>query len=100
METIKTKKSINRFRVKIITLALFMFLLWALLTIYGQMIDVNVIENELKVLKDEQEEVILCNEQLKHEVQQLQNEDYIAKLAREYYFLSKPGEILLISPNN
>lgn len=98
MGTAKIDKKPSNIRVKIISIILILFLSWALLTIYEQLIDIKIIKNELGVLNQEHQEVISNNEELNKEVQLLQNDEYIANLAREYYFLSKPGEILIISP--
>ena len=56
------------------------------------------IKNELVKLQLEEQEALIRKSTLEKEVFKLESYDYIAELARRNYFLSKPGEIIIISP--
>lgn len=98
MVATKAGKKTKNFRVRIFTLLIVMFLIWAVATIYNQQNGIANIKNELNTLNHEKEKVVLNNKKLKEKVNLLQSDEHIAQLARKYYFLSKPGEILIISP--
>lgn len=53
----------------------------------------SMLENEIIVLKEKEEE-------LKVDVEKLQDPDYVARYAREKYMYSKDGEIILRLPEN
>lgn len=85
-------------RIKLLSFFLFLFVIWAGFTVYNQRMDIKQKEDVLKELKKEEEQVINTKNGLEQKVLLLQNDDYIAELARKYYFLSKPGEYIFISP--
>ncbi|OEG00303.1 hypothetical protein BHF71_05205 [Vulcanibacillus modesticaldus] len=84
-------------RIKGILLILAAFSLWAIFTVYHQWQDISEIKGKLVELKKEEQRVLTIKNDLEKKAQLLQNKDYIAELARKYYFLSKPGEIIIIS---
>ncbi len=59
--------------------------------IYSKYKEKKDLENELATLKDKEEE-------LKVDVNKLQDSDYIARYAREKYYYSKDGEYILKIP--
>lgn len=89
----------KRKRVKLLFLLLLVFIVWVGFTLYGQWEDLN--KKKLEIAELEQLEERILNEKTKLEREKilLNNYDYIAEIAREYYFMSKPGEIIIISPN-
>ena len=59
--------------------------------IYQKYQEKELLEKKLKVLKEKEK-------QLKLDASKLQNPDYIARYAREKYYYSKDGEIVLKIP--
>lgn len=71
-----------------------------ILQIVGQIKQVGKIEAQIVEAKKEEAKV---NEQQKSLIQQvelLQQDDYVAKLARSEYYLSKSGEIIFNTPDD
>lgn len=97
MATKKINNSSKK-RMRSITLLLFLFVLWTGITVYNQRIDIKAKENKLDELKLVEQHAIDTKEELENKVLLLQDDEYIADLARKYYFLSKPGEYIFISP--
>lgn len=95
-----TKKISNpsRKRIRSILFLMFGFVIWASFTIYNQRIDINDKMSKLEELEIIEQQATQTKEDLKKDVLLLQDSDYIAELARKYYFLSKPGEYIFISP--
>lgn len=56
---------------------------------------INDMEKELKNLQIEKETLIDEEESIESDIKRLSNPDYIARYAREKYFYSKDGEIIL-----
>jgi len=75
-------------------------MLWAGTTIFKQRIDIAEKKVVLEELKQEEQQVITTKKELEEKALLLQSYDYIAELARKYYFLSKPGEYIFISPED
>lgn len=95
-----TKKLPNssKKRMRSITLLLLLFMLWTGITVYNQRIDIRAKENKLEEFKLKEQQTIETKKELETQVLLLQDDEYIADLARKYYFLSKPGEYIFISP--
>jgi len=85
-------------RMRSITLLLLIFVLWAGITVYNQRVDIKVKEDKLNELKLAEQQAIDTKKDLETKVLLLQDDEYIADLARKYYFLSKPGEYIFITP--
>jgi cell division protein DivIC len=90
----------SRRRRRVLYFVLFSFLSWAAFTFAGQVNELQKQRNELA--KTQTELVILQQQQAKYmaEMERLNNLEYIEQLARKEYFLSKPGETLIITPNS
>lgn len=88
----------NNKRIRFILLLILTFLIWTLITIFTQWSDIKDIKNELVKLQEEEQKALENKTINEKEVLLLKNYDYIAEVARKYYFLSKPGEIIIISP--
>lgn len=97
---VATKKitTSSKKRMRSITILLLLFMLWTGITVYNQRIDIKDKENKLEELKLSEQQAIDTKKELENKVLLLQDEEYIADLARKYYFLSKPGEYIFISP--
>ncbi len=98
METNKKVHNPSKKRVKYILILLIMFMVWASIIIYQQWLNIDKIKNKVTELEKNEQTVIKTRENLEKKVLLLQDYNYIAELARKYYFLSKPGEIIFISP--
>jgi len=94
----KKKHNPSKKRMKVVFFALSAFLMWVMFTLYNQWVEIKEIQAKLSDLKNEEQELINAKKELEKKVYRLHDEDYIAELARKYYFLSKPGEIIIISP--
>lgn len=53
-------------------------------------------KKEIKSMNNEYEELLEEEASLKSEVTKLQDPEYIAKYAREKFYLSKPGEMIIL----
>ncbi len=87
-------------KIRLFLLIIVIFVIWTGVTIYGQLSDIRELNNELIILQKEEDKVLNIKSELEKEELMLHDYDYIAEIAREYYFLSKPGEIIIISPKD
>lgn len=62
--------------------------------------EIRRMDNEIAVAKKEKKAVEDKNTKLSYEVKLLQEDEYIAKLARSKYYLSKDGEIIFSLPED
>lgn len=95
---IAIKKNAKRMLVfGIFSFAVISFVLITLSNIIGQIVDkykeADELEAKMLVLKENEKD--LTNEILK-----LQDSDYLARYAREKYFYSKEGELIIRLPSN
>lgn len=61
---------------------------------------IKAMEQEIVLAKEEQAAVEAKNETLKQQVELLKDKEYVAKLARSRYYLSKDGEIIFSFPED
>lgn len=66
----------------------------------GNITDIHNLNDEIAIAQDEKKQTTKINEDLKVEVGLLQNNEYLAKLARSRYYLSKDGEIIFSLPED
>ncbi len=71
---------------------------WTGYTAYLQSKALAAKEEELQALQQEAAAAQQTQAELMYKVSRLNDQEYIAELARKYYFLSKPGEILYVLP--
>ncbi|MBB5356594.1 cell division protein DivIC [Anoxybacillus mongoliensis] len=92
----RRKKKVIRFSI-VVT----MVLAASSLFLYTMMAQSSAIDGQLKT-KEQLEEKLRTLQQdekkLKEEIKKLNDDKYIAELARKQYFLSKEGEIIFITP--
>ncbi|HAX72051.1 MAG TPA: hypothetical protein DCY20_00860 [Firmicutes bacterium] len=70
-------------------------------SVYGTRLEkLKEAENQLAEYEEQYLELIEIEEYYRAEISKLENEDYIARLAREKYFKSEEGEILFKFPDN
>lgn len=64
----------------------------------GRLTKLTEAKEKLATYQQQYDELIEKEEYYRSEISKLENEDYIAKLAREKYFKSEEGEILFKLP--
>ncbi len=69
-------------------------------TLFSNLRQINDIRNEKKTLIKEKEKLLEKQASLEADIEKLSDDDYIARYAREKYFYSKPGEIILRIEDN
>lgn len=87
-------------RLRLLFSVVFAFLLWGSFVYYQQG---DEIQDSKKKAKDLQQQVQQLNgekAELQKRVNQLQDKEYIAKLARQNFFYTKKGEVLFITPDD
>lgn len=94
----RSNNTSSKKRIRLILLLIFVFLVWAIITMFTQWSDIKETKNELIKLQAEEQKALENKEVHEKEALMLKNYDYIAEIARKYYFLSKPGEIIIILP--
>lgn len=71
-----------------------------ILQIVGQLTQAGKIEAQIVEAKKEESKVKEQQKSLVQQVELLQQDDYVAKLARSEYYLSKSGEIIFNTPDD
>lgn len=71
-----------------------------ILQIVGQLNQAGKIEAQIVEAKKEESKVKEQQKSLVQQVELLQQDDYVAKLARSEYYLSKSGEIIFNTPDD
>ena len=71
-----------------------------ILQIIGQLNQASKIEAQIVEAKKEESKVKEQQKSLVQQVELLQQDDYVAKLARSEYYLSKSGEIIFNTPDD
>ena len=70
------------------------------LGIFNQIKQANTLDQKIEQAKVEKDSAEKQKETLTQQVELLQSDEYIAKLARSEYYLSKSGEIIFSTPND
>ena len=70
------------------------------LGIFNQIKQANALDQKIEQAKVEKDSAEKQKETLTQQVELLQSDEYIAKLARSEYYLSKSGEIIFSTPND
>ena len=66
----------------------------------GNWLEIRNLDDQIALAKTEKKQAEDENTQLTYEVKLLQDDEYIAKLARGKYYLSKDGEIIFSLPED
>ena len=90
----------HRKRLFLILLAGAIFIVPFLWKTVGNVLEIQQLDSEIAVAKKEKKAAEDQNTKLNYEVKLLQEDDYIAKLARSKYYLSKDGEIIFSLPED
>jgi len=85
-------------RIKGVFFILILFLFWAGYTGYNQWVTIQQKKDQIENLQAQEQAITKDKQNLEKQIMFLQKDDYIAEIARKYYFLSKPGEYIFISP--
>ncbi|AIG24501.1 septum formation initiator family protein [Brevibacillus sp. 7WMA2] len=87
-------------RLRFIMFFVFCFLIWTCYTAYLQSSVIAETEEQVEALQKEAGEVKEQQEELTNKMKRLDDPEYIAELARKNNFMSKPGEIIFLIPDN
>lgn len=90
----KMSRSAKR-RLTILTPILFLAIAYLIFTIGSNVLEMYKLHNEEKELKEELKTLKGDSENLKTEINKLQDKDYIARYARENYLYTKDGEYVI-----
>jgi len=99
----KEKRALRRRRITVARFVLLSVILIAISSalvnaLISQSADIEAKIEEKKRLEKRIEELEKQQKQLEEEIKKLNDDDYIAELARKHYFLSKDGEIIFTVP--
>jgi cell division protein DivIC len=99
----KEKKAMRRRRIAVVRFLLLTGFLLALssillYTLISQSANIEAQIKEKEKLEQQLKEFKKKEQQLKEEIKKLNDDEYIAELARKHYFLSKEGEIIFTVP--
>lgn len=99
-DPIMTKRIVaSKRRKRILYVVLLGFIAWAVSTFVDQIQNLQDQRQELAELQTKLVTLQQQNKENQTEIKKLSDLEYIEQIAREEYFLSKPGETLLITPN-
>jgi len=87
-------------RMRLITLVLVLITVWTGYTSYHQWQNIKIKREKLNTLEASHQEQKGLKMELEKKILLLQDDDFIADLARKLYFFSKPGEVIFITPDN
>ncbi|MFV9511721.1 FtsB family cell division protein [Tepidibacillus sp. LV47] len=85
-------------RIRWVLLLLFLYLVWAGYTGFHQWTIIQQKKDKIEKLQAQEQNMLKKKQELEKQILLLQKDDYIAEIARKYYFLSKPGEFIFIPP--
>jgi len=98
--TTKRKKSAARKRIRLVSIFVLALSAWAGVTAWGQSEKFNEKMAIVNQLQAELQQVERLNEQLKQEVDRLNDPEYREELARKDFYLAKPGETVFDIPKS
>lgn len=87
------KKRRMKFRFKLLLLAA--FLVYAGVTIYGQQVKINALQDQQETLTQTAEQVQTELDRLEHKSEYLNTEEYVENTAREKFGLTYENEIVI-----
>jgi cell division protein DivIC len=85
-------------RMKLVFFFLLLFFAWATLTFWGQMGKLETKQQQVDELEAELAATKKENSEAKREIERLNDTEYIEQIARKDFFMTKPGEILFVTP--
>lgn len=98
-ETLERRVKGQKRRKRILGLLMVAFCVWAGFTWRDQQSTLLAKKEELAKTQQTSDQVKLQNQELNYQVNRLNDKEYIAEIARRDYHLSKPGEVIFITPD-
>lgn len=98
LDPVERRRRGQKRRKRLLATIMFPFCIWAGFTWYDQQSVLLAKKEELNKVKQTLNQVKLENEELNYQVKKLNDKEYIAEIARRDYHLSKPGEVIFITP--
>ncbi|HJV47546.1 MAG TPA: septum formation initiator family protein [Bacillota bacterium] len=99
LETLEKRKKGQKRRKRLLGILMILFCIWAGFTWRDQQSTLMTKKEELSKVQQITDQVKLENEELSYQVNRLNDKEYIAEIARRDYHLSKPGEVIFITPD-
>jgi cell division protein DivIC len=99
LHTLEKKKKGQKRRKRILGVLMAIFCIWAGFTWRDQQATLTAKKDELTQVQQSADQVKLQNDELTYQVNRLNDKEYIAEIARRDYHLSKPGEVIFITPD-
>ena len=87
-------------RLRLLFMAMLVFLGWAVFTFWKQTDDVNEKLSKLVILEDKLSKTKEVNAQYKQEITRLNDSEYIEQRVRKDFQMTRPGETLYIAPKS
>lgn len=97
-EQLEKRKIGKRRRLKLFTIVMVLFLLWAGSIWLQQQEELNKQQEELVLVQDQVKKAKEHQLELTDEIKRLHDPEYIGEVARRDYFLSGPGEMIFKIP--
>ncbi len=93
----KRRKYSNKTKGRMFIIIIFLFFIIFTLsfTLFNNLKQINDIKKEKNFLISEKEKLLEKQSVLEADIEKLSDNEYIARYAREKYFYSRPGEIVL-----
>src|SRR4051794_39020836 len=98
LDPMQNRKVGQKRRKRLLLFMIIPFCIWAGFTWYDQESALVKKREDLVKVSQSLNQVQLENEELTYQVQRLHDKEYIAEIARRDYHLSKPGEVIFITP--
>lgn len=95
-----TRNKGQRRRIRLFMLIILCFAVWVGYTAYLQS---SILAEKAAQLEEYRKQAELAQQiqlELKYTASRLHDKEYVAELARKNFFLSKPGEIIFVLPEN
>jgi cell division protein DivIC len=99
MKNKKITKKTKR-RLTFLSCAIFLLIGATIASVFNDLCQVVHNKNEITLLESEYDDLMHDQESLKSEITKLQDDDYVARYAREKYLYSLPNEVIIKLPDD
>lgn len=96
----KKVKNKTRFRLKLLSFIIILLVGTIITSVYKDLMQVLNNKNEIALLTNKYNSLLHEEESLQSEITKLQDNDYVARYAREKYLYTLPNEIIIKLPTN
>ncbi len=96
----KKVKNKTRFRLKLLSFIIILLVGTIITSVYKDLMQVLNNKNEIALLNNKYNSLLHEEESLQSEITKLQDNDYVARYAREKYLYTLPNEIIIKLPTN